>query len=252
MLNQDKWKPSKVQLRRGRWRASNDPTELFSGSRLILDATLDNLSELIPKYAHGDILDLGCGRVPYYGLYHPYVKTVFCVDWAASSHPSAHLDLVADLTQPLPLPSQSFDTVLATDLLEHLPDPAAIWAEISRLLRPNGLVILTVPFLYWIHEAPHDYHRYTEYALRVRCGENKLEVVDLRAIGGALSTVVDIVSKSLAGRGVPVAVIRPLIALARRRIHGAGSRVYPLGYALVARKPPIRGTPQRHVADGPA
>lgn len=231
------WNPSRAQLRNGRWRASNDPEEVFVGSRLILDATLDNLFPLIRKHASGDILDLGCGKVPYFGLYREFVTRTICADWANTPTRSKHLDLVADLASPLPFRSGSFDTVLATDVLEHVPNPSDVWLEIVRVLRPNGIVLMTVPFLYWIHDAPHDYYRYTEFALRFQCRESALEVLDLRAIGGALSSIVDLVSKALASRGVPVVVLTVLGALGRRHIHGSGAQSYPLGYALAARKP---------------
>ncbi|MGH7636200.1 MAG: class I SAM-dependent methyltransferase, partial [Gemmatimonadaceae bacterium] len=65
----------------------------------------------------------------------------------------------------LPFADASFDVILANNVIEHFHDPAAGVAEMRRVLGPGGLVLYTIPFLYPIHEAPHDYTRFTRYGL---------------------------------------------------------------------------------------
>jgi hypothetical protein len=50
--------------------------------------------------------------------------------------------------------------------MEHLAEPESFLGETYRVLRKKGKIILTTPFMWGIHEAPHDYYRYTEYGLR--------------------------------------------------------------------------------------
>jgi SAM-dependent methyltransferase len=68
--------------------------------------------------------------------------------------------------QALALVSASFDVVVCTEVLEHLPEPQRAIDEMFRVLRPGGTLILTTRFLFPIHDAPHDYFRFTKYGLR--------------------------------------------------------------------------------------
>lgn len=65
------------------------------------------------------------------------------------------------------IPDRSFDVIVIADVLEHVLDPQKAAEEILRLLRPGGYAIITVPFLYPIHDRPHDYHRWTSYGARL-------------------------------------------------------------------------------------
>jgi len=109
------------------------------------------------------VLDAGAGNAPYRELFtHCDYRTQ---DWPASSHPGArHADIVADLHE-LPVRTGRFDFVLCTEVLEHLPEPGQALAEIRRILRPNGQLLITVPFVIELHEEPYDFFRYTPQAL---------------------------------------------------------------------------------------
>lgn len=206
-------------------------------SRLTADLAVRAYVDALEAVASGDLLDLGCGHVPLYGAYEPLVSSVTCVDWQNTAHPSPHLDLVADLNEPIALPSASFDTVLLTDVLEHLPRPDDLFREVHRLLRPGGVLIVGVPFLYWIHEAPHDHHRYTEFRLRRFCDDHGFTVGELSAYGDELHVAADLFTKIAARRQwlarLAAAAVGPLAVR-----HAPKPRtVMPLGYVLVAERP---------------
>lgn len=69
---------------------------------------------------------------------------------------TSQIDLVCDITQ-IPEPDSSFDAVLCSEVLEHLPDPLKALDEFSRLLKPDGILILTAPFASMVHFAPYHY-----------------------------------------------------------------------------------------------
>lgn len=245
MRNAESWSPTKYVPHRGRWRGSRDPAALGIGSRLHADRVVACYEAALPLFARGALLDLGCGTVPLHGLYARLVASSTCVDWAASPHSINHLDIEADLTRPLPLETSAFDTVILSDVLEHLPEPRALLAEVTRVLRPGGHLLLNVPFLYGLHELPHDYYRYTRFALTRLVGEAGLELLHLRAIGGSLHVLADLLAKHLVHLpllGAPLAmVLQGAVGLLDRT--GPGARLaertaerFPAGYFLVARR----------------
>ncbi len=202
-------------------------------------------ARVLPVYARGRLLDLGCGAQPLYGAYRNRVSYAVAADWPSSLHATSNIDAFCDLTQPLPFRDGSFDTVLFSDVLEHLPDPALALREIARILAPSGVLLMNTPFMYWIHEAPHDYLRHSRYSLTRLAEESRLDVVEVAGLGGAGDVLVDIVSKCLLG--VPVLgsiCVRLLQGIAVSRRNGPIATAlrkrtethFPLGHGMVARK----------------
>lgn len=244
MRNRERWTPSKFVLENGLLKGSRNPQQVSIGSRLMADRLANFFQNAIPRHARGRLLDLGCGAAPLFATYQTYVSDIVCVDWGQGAHGNDYLDLEHDLTSPLPLDAEAFDTIILSDVLEHLPDPDAIWSEMARLLSVGGKVIVTVPFLYGLHERPHDYCRYTEFALRRFADRHGFEIIEMTALGGAPEVLVDIFSKTL-GRSrlgrTATSMIQGFVRWAastkrgRRFSEGTSAR-FPYGYALVARK----------------
>jgi SAM-dependent methyltransferase len=66
------------------------------------------------------------------------------------------IDIICDITE-IPRPDHSFDAILCSEVLEHLPDPVLAIKEFSRLLKPGGKLILTAPFASLVHFAPYHF-----------------------------------------------------------------------------------------------
>lgn len=248
MKNPELWKPTKYEYtEKNVLRGSRNKRELSSSSRLIADRVAEFYTRAIPEYSKGAILDLGCGKAPLYGLYRNFCETSTCVDWELSLHENPLLDAHADLNEPLPFADGSFDTVLLSDVLEHVWEPLRVMSEISRILRSDGVLIMNVPFCYWLHEIPFDYHRFTSYALLRMCAVENLEVRELNSIGGVPEILSDIVAKSVAklpGLGDALAALmqwsvgRFTRTRCGRSLSERSGEKFPLGYALVAYKLP--------------
>jgi len=188
-------------------------------------------------HARGDLLDLGCGTVPLYGLYHRLVQSVTCVDWPNTPHSSMHVDVAADLNLPLPFRCSVFDTVLLTDVLEHLAQPDLLVAEVARVLRAGGTLVVGVPFMYEIHEAPHDHHRYTEFRLRAMCEAVGLRVARLEPYGDTLHVWADVTAKLMYRRGRATGYIVDALQRAAAKHRPRAGTGMPLGYVVVATLP---------------
>lgn len=239
MKNPETWKPTKYVRRNGRLMASRDLREVDVSSRLIADRTAELYDAHLKLHAKGRLLDLGCGKAPLYDTYRGYVTEAICVDWGNTLHKNDHLDFEADLTQPLPLQDGAFDTILLSDVLEHIPDPDRFCLEIARVLAPGGKLLMNVPFFYWLHEKPYDYYRYTEFALRRFMERSGMSVLQLEATGGSLEILADIVAKHVSR--VPV-VGRTAAAFSQwtvatftrtsvgQRVSVGTRKTFPLGY----------------------
>jgi SAM-dependent methyltransferase len=89
--------------------------------------------------------------------------------------------------QALGIRDASFEVVLCTEVLEHLPEPQRAIDEIFRVLVPGGQLLLTTRFLFPIHDAPHDYFRFTKYGLRHLL--RRFEIVELQEETDAVGTL---------------------------------------------------------------
>lgn len=242
MKNAERWQPSKVlQLpRTGRY--VPNPRYVTLGSRHIVRLLATEYARVIAAHARGRLLDCGCGDVPYYGMYRELVSEVVCIDWGQGVHGREHVDHDVDLNQDLPLPSGRFDTVLLADVLEHIRAPERLIGEISRVLAPGGKLLMMVPFFYQVHEPPHDYFRYTRFALQHLCERAGLTVVELQPYGGYPDVLLDLFNKGLAKLGP---ICHAFLAATAFSVHNPWMRRwrkntaerFPLGYCVVAQKP---------------
>ena len=245
MQNQDKWKPSKFTYNKGKLTASKDVKEVSIGSRLNVALIADFYHSNLEQHAKGKLLDLGCGKVPLYAAYKAFITDNICVDWANTFHKNEYLDYELDLTKKLPFNDKEFDTIILSDVLEHIPVPELLWQEMTRILTTNGKIIMNVPFYYWLHEQPHDYYRYTEFALRRFADNAGLKLIQLEPVGGAPEIMADIFAKNivrLPKLGRSFALISQWLALRfvrtklGKKISAATSKNFPLGYFLVVEK----------------
>jgi SAM-dependent methyltransferase len=138
-------------------------------------------------YSHGVMLDLGCGLRPYEQLFREKCSHYWGLDWPVHRD-KAKIDIQGNALY-IPFLDESIDTVLTTELLEHLPDPQQFMKEILRILRPSGTLILSVPFIEPLHEEPRDYFRFTPYGLRFLLKENGFNVIAIYQKGGWGSVV---------------------------------------------------------------
>ncbi len=150
---------------------------------------------------HGRLLDAGCAHKPYLGVFRESVSAHVGIDWTHNGVQGAALDgpdIVGDVGR-LPFASESFDTVLCTQVLEHVPSPERVMNEFWRVLRPGGILITTTPQTWGLHHEPHDYYRYTHYGLAYLARSTGFEVLRLQSRGGFWVTVAQMLSLRLYG-----------------------------------------------------
>jgi len=135
--------------------------------------------------AGSSILDAGAGECVYkkYFDHCKYTSTDYCVgdgEWDYSK-----IDIVCKLSE-IPIADESFDNVLCTQTLEHVPNPDDVLKELSRVTKKGGKLFLTVPLFHAEHQIPYDFYRYTQYGLKYLLEKNSFEIEKIENGGGYL------------------------------------------------------------------
>jgi SAM-dependent methyltransferase len=160
----ERWQPPAFRPPRTRW------DRFLAAGRRTLDlqaASVWRDLKLELATAHGDVLDVGAGAQPYRPLLPPDAR-YRAIDVAVAGEAFGYdlPDTEYFEGDRWPVEDDSIDVVLATETLEHVPEPAVFLAEARRVLRPGGRIVLTVPFAARWHYIPHDYWRFTPSSLR--------------------------------------------------------------------------------------
>lgn len=224
-------------------------------------AILKALTAHLPQFS-GTVLDVGCGLKPYRPilLAAPSRATVYLGLDLAEPRYGGDPDLTWD-GRTIPLPNAAVDSALSTEVLEHCPDPAGILSEVNRVLKPGGFFLLTVPFLWPLHDAPYDEFRFTPFSLRRLLGQAGFEHIEVRALGGwdaALAQMVGLWVRRRPMRETVRRVLQKLVLPVYRRLL-AGDRppaafdmnVMVTGFCVTARASGQAGSPELAPEEAP-
>lgn len=135
----------------------------------------------------GKLLDVGCGKMPYknYILINSEVTDYIGLDIETALIYKA--DVKPDFIWngiTMPFVNESFDCAFGTEVLEHCPEPEVVLKEVYRVLKPGGVFFFTVPFLWNLHEIPHDEYRYTPFSLERHLKNSGFTDITIKATGG--------------------------------------------------------------------
>jgi SAM-dependent methyltransferase len=127
----------------------------------------------------GDVLDFGCGSKPYGSLF-VNAKSYIGVDIEVSghNHKESKVDYFYD-GKKLPFNNQSFDAIVCFEVFEHVFNVEEVLSEIYRVLKPDGLLLISIPFAWDEHEIPYDFARYTSFGITHILNANKFQVFKL-------------------------------------------------------------------------
>jgi SAM-dependent methyltransferase len=154
--------------------------------------------EGLAQHAAGEMLDVGCGERPYAEFFKPKIRRYWGLEYppvADNLNPDVWnrpemLRTVVDVwgdAQRLPFASARFDTVLAAEMLEHIPDPDSCVREIARVVRPGGRLLLTVPLIAPLHQWPFDFYRYTPRGIEALVQRHGFDVEEITPRGNFAS-----------------------------------------------------------------
>ncbi len=213
---------------------------LFSVNWLVLRLHREYLERAVRGYGKGPLLDLGCGRQSHRDLAPQDGYVGLEVDRVRYAHTPPQ---IWGSGLHLPFGNDCFATVLCAQVLEHVPEPGQLMAEVHRVLRGGGHLILTAPHIWGVHEEPHDYFRFTGFGLAHLARRAGMEVVEVWPLAGYWVTAGARFCYYLQHfeRGPLVLLVRPLYAVvqlaawALDRLHRVEGDAW--NFLLIARKP---------------
>ena len=142
--------------------------------------TLAKSIKSISHYARGDLLDVGCGTKPY-EIFFDVDKYVGLEINTSNTLTNSNHDYLYN-GDVFPFKDNQFDSVLTSQVLEHSFNPNIFISEIRRVLKPNGILILTVPFIWDEHEQPFDFARYSSFGIKHILNSNNFEVIEYKKL----------------------------------------------------------------------
>jgi len=174
----------RMRLRLDRAIAGQHPNAtIFHPQWLAIRAQTGEIKHAATK-ASGVLVDVGCGQKPFERIFRSRVSAYIGLDDPTAAHPlgGSKADVFATALA-LPLRSASVDVILLTEVLEHLPEPLPVLAELRRVLKSRGIVIVTTPMIYNSHGSPHDFLRFTPDGLRYVLEQAGFQVLEVRPQG---------------------------------------------------------------------
>jgi len=231
-------------LKRNRLKINQD-LKASEKRRFFSPATFGDSKVTIPaitKYCRGNLIDIGCGDMPYRDVIARYVSRYDSLD---VERRVPGVTFVSDVQDMDVVADESYDSAVCFEVLEHVPDPIKALSEIHRILKENGVLILTAPHLSRVHEAPYDFFRYTQYGLVSLLKNTGFNILEIKTRGGIFSFLGHQVSTIFLCLFWHLSVIKDIVFFFNKwvvvklcyyldRVLGPGP--FPLGYTAVVQK----------------
>jgi len=205
-----------------------------------LDEALTTAGAQLRLQAGARVLDFGCGDRHYQKLAGPDASYV-----GADLPGNSAADVVINADGTLPVPGESFEAVLSTQVLEHVADPRLYLAECLRVLKRDGRLLLSTHGTMFYHRDPVDYWRWTHEGLRKLLGDSGFEIMHFEGVMGLGAVGLQLFQSATYPklpswlRPAYAAVMQWLIAWIDRRYSPETRVPNALVYVLVARPKPL-------------
>ena len=140
------------------------------------------------KYLKGRLLDFGCGNKPYEDLFDVQEYIGLDIEESGHSHKNEQVDIYYN-GKTIPFDDNHFDSILSVEVFEHLFNLEQILNELHRVLKPGGHMFITIPFVWYEHEIPYDFARYTSFGIDYLLKKSGFKIIAIEKTTNYVETV---------------------------------------------------------------
>ncbi|NLG17381.1 MAG: class I SAM-dependent methyltransferase [Fibrobacter sp.] len=156
--------------------------------KILREGIFNSIRDLCPQEQQL-VLDVGCGKKRYRDLFRG--AKYFGIDLPFSNSEGNRADVYGSALA-LPFRDKTFDCVISTEVIEHVPDPVVFLSQVSKVLALEGCLLLSAPFFWPLHEEPYDFYRFTIHGLRELLRKQGFTVKEVIKRGGFASVMVQL------------------------------------------------------------
>lgn len=167
------------------------------------------MDQFMPLVQGCKVLDFGAGERPWKPLWDLGKLDVTYADVTQNS--TGSIDAIIDGNTTLPFGDRTYDCVFLMDVLEHIRNDIVCLKELARITKPQGYLVLNVPFMYRFHEIPHDYRRYTPTALRALLEDSGYNVLRIQPTGSDFMVCRTMLNESRGSNGLVTRIIKKIV-----------------------------------------
>lgn len=150
----------------------------------LYEAVLANKDDL-----SGKLLDFGCGNKPYKELFNVDEYIGLDISKSGHNHENEDIDVFYD-GKKIPFPDNYFDSVFSTEVFEHIFNIEEVLKEIHRVMKDEGILLITLPFVWDEHEIPYDFARYTSFGIEYILKQRGFEVIKIKKSTTYVETII--------------------------------------------------------------
>ncbi len=154
---------------------------------------INGVRELSSFCQEGKLLDVGCGSKPYEDLFTVDEYIGIDIEVSGHNHSSSKVDKFYD-GKTIPFEDEYFDNAFSSEVFEHVFNIDELLREINRVLRQGGRLCFTCPFVWYEHEQPYDFARYTSFAVEHLLATNGFKLVKLEKSTSFVETIMQMLS----------------------------------------------------------
>ena len=164
---------------------------IFINPSYIIRSGLYKSIEKKSIHINGKLLDFGCGKKPYESMFAVDEYIGLDIESFGHSHLKSKIDVFYD-GKTIPFMDNHFDSVFSSEVLTHIFNTKEIFSEIYRVLKPDGVFLLTVPFSWFENEIPYDSVRYTSFGIKYTLEEAGFEIIESEKTTNFIQTVIQL------------------------------------------------------------
>jgi SAM-dependent methyltransferase len=171
---------------------------------------LKSIKEL-GKEINGKTLDVGCGTKPYEKYFNCSVYVGLEIETTLNRE-MKNADYFYD-GKTFPFINEEFDSIVTNQVFEHVFNPDEFLNEINRVLKKDGKLLLTVPFVWDEHEQPYDYARYSSFGLKSLLEKSGFEIIQHQKSVNDFRVIMQLINAYIYKKTYRIPILKQFVTL---------------------------------------